>query len=615
MECDVCLIEWDPIIHIPRLLACGHTLCESCLISILKMAKSKNTDFFCPNCMNKQKEIKEEKDIKLLVKNINLLRIVEKIETRKSIMQQSFCGGANNTKLDQSSQLLSNRSILAKQVENEYKTILNTNEITCKKHGLIIHSFASGSNQQFCSVCLKDASIKTLPLPTYIKEFKRKLDSSQMKLSLIKQEIEKLQIFFTSYQDEFEKTNNEKIDELFNYLNKIIQFNYNTAKTVVSQCKKEQDIQIETKMKEMLELLKEVADMEYILASIAKVEESEYINYNDRLNEVFQKVCYFLNYELELNLFQMHIGLKEDAKSKLFEIIQNSYQVDVDFVTVNDEPATIKHILQKDKLWFCICGESDNPVGQYKCHLCGCFRKMESLENLIVNPFDSTKSEMQFLHQRRKQEIKEFQALYKKNEKTEFYFVLDIEWFLLWKCFVTNDLTEKYIPNVKKRISVNKNIGILPPGPITNAILIDRKTNNIRKGLKKNDDFIIVNQELWFFFFNNYNGGPEIRLNGNTDIYANLNGVRDSAYSYDELRRKNSRQSLNFEEGLFNQDNIQIENNIDNEEKKEEQKENKEQKENNNSNINLSNNNSSYEQLKSKPRNSVNFIKEGKRVY
>ena len=71
MECDVCLIEWDTIIHIPRLLSCGHTFCEACLLSMLKMAKKRNTDFFCPNCMGKHKEIKEDKDIQNLVKNIN----------------------------------------------------------------------------------------------------------------------------------------------------------------------------------------------------------------------------------------------------------------------------------------------------------------------------------------------------------------------------------------------------------------------------------------------------------------------------------------------------------------------------------------------------------------
>ena len=119
--------------------------------------------------------------------------------------------------------------------------------------------------------------------------------------------------------------------------------------------------------------------MEEICLNLSKLDETDYIKYNDKLNEVFQKVCYFLNYDLELNLFQMNIGLKDDEKTKLFEIIQKSYQVDVDYVTVNDEPATIKHILQKDKLWFCICGESNNPISSHKCAACGCFRKIESL--------------------------------------------------------------------------------------------------------------------------------------------------------------------------------------------------------------------------------------------
>ena len=40
------------------------------------------------------------------------------------------------------------------------------------------------------------------------------------------------------------------------------------------------------------------------------------------------------------------------------------------------------------------------------------------------------------------------------------FYVVELEWFLLWKCFVTNDLTDKNLSNNKKKISINKNIGI-----------------------------------------------------------------------------------------------------------------------------------------------------------
>lgn len=558
MECDVCLIEWDSLIHIPRILSCGHTLCEVCLTSMLKLAKSKNTDLFCPSCMCKQKEIESEGDIRKLIKNINLLRIAEKIETRKSIVSQSFM---NSKVFDMT--LQTNRSNLFTKGNNnetlmtDRYLVFSTNELVCKKHGLNIHSYALGTNLYLCDTCLQETSLKTYPLPNFIRDVRRKVDSTEIKMCLIKQEIEKLQEFFTSYQDEFEKSNMKKVDELFNYLTKLIQFNYNTAKTVVLQCKKEQETQIEDKLKELEDLLKELKDIEDKIANISSSDDRNLVKYNEELQDLYQKVNFFLNYDLEVNLFQMQIGIKEEIKDKLFEFIQNSYYVDVEFASVKGEPPTIKHILNKDNTWLCICGEGDNLVSNQKCNNCESYRKIETLDYVVTHPFETTKDEIQTIALRRKQEVKEFQELYKKNTKTECNYLIDLEWFLLWKCFVTNDMSDKYVSNSKKRISPNKSIGILPPGPITNINLLDKygqdgntSSSNLtlKKGMKKNDEYITINSLMWDYFYKNYNGGPEIKISGTShDIYASLLSIKESKFSYDSLKLR-MKEFINFEE-------------------------------------------------------------------
>ena len=90
------------------------------------------------------------------------------------------------------------------------------------------------------------------------------------------------------------------------------------------------------------------------------------------------------------------------------------------------------------------------------------------------------------MQMRKKIEVKEFQEIYKKrtltsgitqlddNSEAKFYCALDLEWFLIWKCFVTNDMTDKYVSNSKKSISQNKSIGVLPPGGITNENLFEK---------------------------------------------------------------------------------------------------------------------------------------------
>ena len=90
MECDICLVEWDNKIHIPRMLNCGHTICELCLVNIFDTNKNKANILFCPSCMNPLPNIKKIEDIKNLIKNINLLRISEKIESKINLLTNSM---------------------------------------------------------------------------------------------------------------------------------------------------------------------------------------------------------------------------------------------------------------------------------------------------------------------------------------------------------------------------------------------------------------------------------------------------------------------------------------------------------------------------------------------
>lgn len=75
------------------------------------------------------------------------------------------------------------------------------------------------------------------------------------------------------------------------------------------------------------------------------------------INKIQQKISNFLNYDIELNLLSMKIGIKEEVKNLLIKGIEESYYVDVEFMEIAGESPTLKHILQKEKYWACICGE------------------------------------------------------------------------------------------------------------------------------------------------------------------------------------------------------------------------------------------------------------------
>ncbi len=233
---------------------------------------------------------------------------------------------------------------------------------------------------------------------------------------------------------------------------------------------------------------------------------NEYSNNSDKdileklkkLNKIYMKLNNYINYDLPINLLTMKIGIKEETKNELFYLIQDSYFVDAEFANikggiekdVNLEIPTIQHILQKDKYWTCICGETSNPISIIRCNNCHLLRKLETLQHLYTNAGSSTNSEINTIIFRRKEECKIFSELSNLKSNNSKGYVVDSEWFIHWKCFVTNDLTEKSLPNTKKRLSTNNNIGVLPPGPITNNNLFEKTVKDfnletLRKGLKK----------------------------------------------------------------------------------------------------------------------------------
>jgi len=103
---------------------------------------------------------------------------------------------------------------------------------------------------------------------------------------------------------------------------------------VLKHCNGEQKVQIDQKVGELSELSKELDDILKNLNSYNFEDEKEIMKLNKEINKIFQKVNFFLNYDLELNLFSMKIGIKEEVKEKIFEIIQDSYYTDIEFVNI-----------------------------------------------------------------------------------------------------------------------------------------------------------------------------------------------------------------------------------------------------------------------------------------
>ena len=550
MECDICQLKWNTENIIPRILPCGHTFCQSCLIK--QIQKKSKQIFKCPTCHKELNSLESKNDVLNLRKNSALLTLTDKVQTYKSnnnisnvsISSQNLNFSNINHDNDNSRLNINNEQNNNEELQNGefYFPVCQIHKNKANFYNII-----DGDKNFYCNECLQTNNLEDLkPLPFLKAQNEFKINSCKNKINILRKEIYRVENFLKTYQNNFENNNKRKIDELFDYINKIIQYNYTTAKTLFQQCLKEQKNQIDKKTSELKFLFKELDSFDKKLDNIYKNDKDNYVPDPESqitLDNVYCKLSNFINYENELNLFQMNISIKEEDKDSLFNMIQNMYELDVDFLKMkNGELPTIKELLNKSSTWPCDCGILDNSVGKIICKGCSKYRPLETYTNLVFNPLFCEKSEIKEFNMRRKHEEKVFQSLLSRNMdnlKHAYFFAIDISWYNKWRSFIYNDeKSSKYLENCKKYISDNKKIGILPPGIIDNSkICIPSKEKQkkfysykLKPGLIVDKDYCVVNQYLWEWFLLNYGGGPEIQLpeimgNKNQDIEGSNNSI------------------------------------------------------------------------------------------
>ena len=537
MECEICLNPWNTDNIIPKILPCGHIFCQKCLEKALTKLKKQKSSFKCLSCKNEIKSITSYKDIINLKSNNALLSLIGKKETQKIKTNVSNASLSMSFQINNEAYLNSeiysnsqNEENLIGNYKNNYKNIIynNTNSFPiCQIHKSKANFYLIKNAKiiYICNECLQTEEYQNLkPLPSLKVQNKYKIDSCISKIQILKEEINRVENFLKTYQNNFETEYKKKINELFDYINKIVLYNKTTAETLFYQCKKEQKSQIDKKIQELYFLRNELDLFDKKLKELLDLNKKGPLPESQiELDNVYNKLGNYLNYENELYLFTINIHIKEDIKGSLFDLIQNSCHFDIDFLKMkNGELPTINDLLNKSIEWSCNCGDKNNKKGKIICNSCSKYRSLETYKNIIFNPMLVTNAEKKELHMRRRHEKKVFQTLMKKiinYKKNNFYFALESSWFKNWKCFISNDLTEQILINNEKHVSENTTIGVLPPGPINNRILCDENEAQgkfkLKPGLIIKKDYYIINQLLWEWFLLNYDGGPEIMVENN----------------------------------------------------------------------------------------------------
>ena len=543
MECDICQLKWSTENIIPLILPCGHTFCQSCILSQIS---NNNKSFKCPTCNKELTSLKTKDDVLNLRKNSALLAFLDKVQTYKVNNVSNISMSSQNLNISHMNNPDNNNSRILQKNELLNNDFYKNGEFffpICQTHKnkANFYNIIEKKRNYYCNECIQTNILENLkPLPFLRAQNEFKINSCKNKIKLFRNEILRVENFLKSYQNNFEVNTKKKIEELFDFINKIIQYNYTMAKTLFQQCLKEQKSQIEQKTSELKFLHKELDSFDKKLDSIYNPfnerEKEKYIPEPESqitLDNVYNKLNNFINYENELNLFQINISVKDEDKDTLFNSMQNICQLDVDFLKMkNGELPTIKELLNKSSKWPCDCGVLDNSNGKIICKGCSKYRSLETYSNLVFNPLFAEKIEIREFNMRRKHEEKVYQSLSERNMdnlKHAYFFAIDSTWYNKWQSFIYNDdKTNKYIDNFNKYISDNKKIGILPPGYIDNSRICeinkekksskDRIKYKLKPGLKKGKDYVIVNQYLWEWYLLNYNGGPEIQLEENAFI-------------------------------------------------------------------------------------------------
>ena len=572
MECEKCFSPWDTETHIPKILACGHTICQNCIYEMSKKIISKEEKLFkCPLCNYEIMNITTKEDVLDLKQNVSLLNIVDKVSMNKSRVNIS-----NNISLSMSAHLNtssflvndSSININSKDLDSNINNICYYPICNLHQSKAYFYYFKNKEKKYLCLFCLENNQIdnydKLIPLPNLDVQNELKINACKKKLKLLLKEIDKIQSFLERYHKKFENENKTKIEELFKYIYKIVDYNHTTALTLFEQCKNEQKNQIEKKVKELINLRQELDSSNQKLDEISNDDLfKDKINPNTQLQleKIYNRLGNCINYENELSLFQMDININEEVKDSLFDLIQNSYRIDIDFLKMkNGDLPNIKELLKKSTSWPCSCGQEDNDINKIICSKCSRYRDVVTYNNILFNPLLATKKEIKDLQIRRNHESKVFISLNQrnmeikkkdKNYKDFSFYAIDKTWFNKWKAFVMNDLSEKILPNNLKYISDNKKIGVLPPDVIDNSkisTINNIKKNNdnymkmddckyrLKKGLKQQKDYIIINQHLWEWLLLNYNGGPEIKI------------ISDKAYIPSSLAPINENNEINHNE-------------------------------------------------------------------
>ncbi|CAG9332517.1 unnamed protein product [Blepharisma stoltei] len=485
MECPVCLNNWNPETTIPKILKCGHSLCQACVLQLYH-----NEQISCPSCTGlhifKISRLPNESELEYSFRCIESL---PRNFTLLSLVISKPSPAIRRTKTS----IISHR-------EFRYG-------MKCPEHNLMIHSYTAKPFSMLCDKCIQEISsykLQVHPFPQVVEKAREDLKKANDVLQ------KKKEIYFGLKIENLDNKSQGLIQQLEEHF-QTLKINLNQAavssktqlQSLISAHDQENKEVIDTINKESENIEKITGTLQLLMekddAGIAKAHKEVLKLVEDSVEPLPEITCPSLN--ININLNQASIAAFE-------ELLQNSF--------------SFKFKQAQKITWKCGKCLGKMTDGEILCTKCECFRPLESYPNLISNPNNATQQEIIEIQKRREIELEMISNLDVQSEEQGLWYIINADWIADWKNFIFNKTTRS-----SRYISPNEKIGVLPPGPITNNKLFTNPENpvEIKSKLKPVAHYRGVNENVWNLYLKIYGGGPEIvrrKLNIYEDIQPSL---------------------------------------------------------------------------------------------
>ncbi|OMJ92932.1 hypothetical protein SteCoe_4141 [Stentor coeruleus] len=461
MECPKCCSPWNSQERIPRILSCGHSICELCAKELFRDCKIICSSCQCPHIFSVERLFNETDDeyvdkcMSSLSKNFTLLSLI-------------------------STQALEPESSNEPSFELQF----------CEEHNLPVHSFTEKPFSLVCDKCIEEIAEYNLvvkPLPEVAHYTSQTIKDISSNLKKQHQECESALEFYSRMTKSEKERAIDMVNEYFSQFYTCLDAAKTEFKSELDQVLEEQ-IAVNKKAAIALEERNNfIQNIDAQYNYFKGLQDNEIVRYSENFDNLLNKIRQPHD---NTELVSVSLTPNKAKVSAISSLLDSSYEF------------SIKKAVD---FWLCERCNLKNVDGCIACTKCSAFRPLTTYPNLLSNPEHTSKQEIHELHLRRQSELQTISEL-DKNEAQGVFYLIHANWITKWKEFVFN-----------KNQNPGFQAGALPPGPITNHLLFeDSECKVLKLKLKAAMDYRGLNEKVWQAYHRIYGGGPMIvrkRLN------------------------------------------------------------------------------------------------------